>query len=61
MKIITYLNALYIGLNQQRYENGVNNKKYKMDRPNVAPSPNAISNANPPRMFNNSIKAWTVK
>jgi hypothetical protein len=36
---LTYLNALYAGLNQKMYDAGVKRMQYRMDKPNIVPSP----------------------
>lgn len=44
----TYLKALYAGLNQHKNENGVNNIRYNIPRPNVENPPLHKSKMNPP-------------
>jgi hypothetical protein len=58
---MTYLNALYAGLNQHTYEHGVNIKKYTNANANDTPPlvDPAIQTTIAPIKLKNSVHPWT--
>lgn len=56
----THLKALYAGLNQHKNENGVNNIRYNIPRPNVENPPLHKSKMNPPIILSIKTQPWTV-